>query len=330
MTILGGVIINSIRKDSFFINKMTALKESNKDYSTYTVLPEYGEGTITTFNIINGLKLTFNNLVLQDKITNYYSDHRIYSQDFLKIDYCLKGKLLTSNQEDKVFLGSKGTSMYYEGTGNVKIMEPYDKQYESITIMGYSNKIMESFEEIFQIEKERFINFYKLINQGETVIIRYNTRVKRLVNEIKQAIYDDKNAIIRIKTIELFLYEVMNFEKNKRVNIEYYNRCTINKIINIQEYIMDNLDKKITIDDICEGFDISSKTLKGCFKQTFLNSIYAYIKQSRMEKGRELLINTDRSILEIALNCGYSNNQNFTKAFKQHYNITPRDARNLY
>ena len=319
-----------MKKDSFFLNKMATLKESNKDYSIYTVLPQYGEGTITVFNIIPGLNLTFDNLILKDKIVNCFSKYKIASQRFLKICYCLKGRILTSNQEGKMFLTSKGVSVYYEGFGKVRAMECYDKPYQSITILGYSNEIMKSFEDIFQTDKKNFVHFYKLINKGEIVAINYNSTVKGLLNEIKQAIYDNKNQIVRLKSIELILYEIMNLEKNKRVNIKYYRRSTINKIINIEKYIMDNLDKKITINDICERFDISSNTLKGCFKQTFLNSIYAYIKQARVEKGRELLMNTDKSILEIALSCGYSNNQNFTKAFKKYYNITPNDIRNLY
>lgn len=319
--------MNNMKKDSFFLNKMAVLKEVTKSYSTYTISPKYGEGIIMIFNIIPGLKLTFNDFTMKDKIINYFPKYKTKTQRFLKIDYCLNGNLLTSNQEDKVFLGSKGISMYYEGTGNVKIMEPYEKQYESITILGYSNEIMKTFEKTFQIDKKCFVDFYKLINEGETVVIKYNSMVKGFLNGIKQAIYNNENEIIRLKSIELLLYEIKNFEKNKKVNIVYYNRSTINKVIDIEKYIMDNLHKKLTIQYICNRFDISSNTLKGCFKQTFLNSIYAYIKQSRMEKGKELLEDSDKSIIEIALNCGYSNHHSFTKAFKQHYNITPSDVR---
>lgn len=322
--------MNDIKKDSFFLNKMAILNRTTKTYTIHTILPKYGKGTITTFNIIPGLKLVFNDLILQDKIINCFSKYKMVSQCFLKIDYCLKGSLLTNNQEDKVFLGSKGISMYYEGTGNVRAMEPYDKPYESITILGYSNEIMKGFEEIFQIDKKWFVDFYKMINKGKTVVIKYNSTVKSLLNEIKQAIYNNENEIIRLKAIELLFYEIKNFDKNKKFNVVYYNRPTIDKVIIIKNYIMDNLDKMLTINYLCNRFNISSNTLKGCFKQTFLTSIYAYIKQSRMEKGKELLENSDKSIMEIALNCGYSNHHSFTKAFKQHYNITPSDVRNLH
>ena len=246
-----------IKKDSFFLNKMSILKESTKKYSAYKILPEYGKGTITTFNIIPGLYLTFNDLVLNNKIINYFPKYITRTQSFLKMEYCLKGNILTSNQEDKVYLGSKGISIYYEGTGNVKVMEPYDKYYESITILGYSNEIMKIFEDIFQIDKRCFVDFYKFINEGKTVVIKYNSKVKSLLNEIRQAIYNNENEIIRLKAIELLLYEVNNLKKNERVKVVYYNRSTIDKVINIQSYIMNNLDKKITINNLCEKFNIS-------------------------------------------------------------------------
>ncbi|QOR34643.1 helix-turn-helix transcriptional regulator [Clostridium sp. 'deep sea'] len=322
--------MNDIKKDSFFLNKMATLNKTTKNYTIHTILPKYGKGTITIFNIIPGLKVVFNDLMLQGKIVNCFSKYKTVSQGYLKIEYCLKGSLLSSNQENKVFLGSKGIAMYYQGTGNVRAMVPYDKHYESITFLGYSNEIIKVFKEIFQVDKNFFADFYKMINKGKAIVVKYNSTVKSLLNEIKQAIYNNDNEIMRLKAIELVFYEVKNFDKNKRFNVVYYNRSTIDKVIIIKSYIIKNLDKKITINYICDRFNISANTLKGCFKQTFLTSIYAYIKQARMEKGKESLENSDKSIMKIALDCGYSNHHSFAKAFKQHYNITPSDVRNLH
>ncbi len=321
--------MNDIKKDLFFLNCMTVLKDSNKKYSEYEVLPEYGHGTIIIFKIIQGLYLAYSNFALKEKITNDLPEYKSFADNFLIIDYCLKGNLLATNQEKKVFLATPGISMYFEGIGNVRTLQPYEKEYESMIIMGFSSEIIKSFEAVFEINKDRFIKFFKLINEGETVVIKYNIVIKNIINDIKLAIQNNDNDAIKLKTIELLLYETKNFEKNKRVKAIYYNHSTIDKVMNAKKYVVENLDKKITIDDLCKKFNISSSTLKSCFKQMFLTGIYAYIKQARMSRGRDLLENSDMSITQIALSCGYSNHSNFTKAFKQYYNIIPRDIREL-
>ena len=321
--------MDNIKKDLFFLNCITSLKQSTNKYSEYEVLPEYGYGKVIIYKVIQNLYLAYNNFVLNQKIINDVPEYKQFSDNFLEIDYCIKGNLLSINHESKAFLATAGISMYFEGIGNVRTFDPYDKEYESITLLGYSRKMIKSFEQIFQIDKNRFVNFFALINAGEPVVIKYNIIIKNIINDIKLAMQNGDNDIIKLKAMELLLYETKNFEKNKRVKAIYYNRSTIDKVMRIEKYVTENLDKKFTIDDLCNTFKISSSTLKSCFKQMFLTGIYSYIKQARMAKARDLLKNSEMSITQIALLCGYSNHSNFTKAFKKNYNIVPKDIREL-
>lgn len=314
--------------DSFYLNKMAVLSNYTEDYFTYKLLPEYGEGTFTIFKIIPGFYLSFNNFVMKNKIINCDKKYKLFSQTRMKIDYCLKGKVLAYNRKGKVCVSNKGKTSYYTGVENLYTVEHFDKQYESITLYGYINEIANVFEEIFKVKKKSFFDFCKLVNEEkEFIVIKRDTTAIRLVNEIKEGLKNKENENTRLRAIELLLYELKNFKGNKRRKEVYYSRSTIDKIIDIERYIINNLDQKITINKLSSKFDISVDILKKCFKQVFSTSVYAYVKKSRMEKGKELLKNSDKLITEIALICGYNNHHSFSKAFKGHYKITPREMR---
>ncbi len=322
--------MNDIKKDSYYLNEISVLTTVRDNYYIYSILPKYGEGTFTILNIIPGLKLAFNSFELYHEIINYNDEYQLFSEPILKINYCIKGKMLACNKRGKICLSNKGSIAYYYGVENIYTVEHFDKYYESITLFGYINKMSDVFEKIFEIKKCEFTNFCKLINKEKDFIVgNSNSKIISLLNEIKEAFKSNKYENIKIKTIELLIYELKNFEKNRKRKEVYYSKSTIDKIINIEIYIMNNLDKKITLNMLCEKFNISLDKLKRCFKQMYGTSVYAYIKKSRMDKGKELIENSDRSITEISLICGYSNHHSFTKAFKEQYKITPRETRRL-
>ena len=66
------------------------------------------------------------------------------------------------------------------------------------------------------------------------------------------------------------------------------------------------------------------------FKQLFGQTIFDYTQNLRMDKAKELLEKTERSITEIAFDVGYEYSSNFTTAFKRRFSITPSVAREAF
>ena len=52
-----------------------------------------------------------------------------------------------------------------------------------------------------------------------------------------------------------------------------------------------------------------------------------YIRYYRLEKGKELLLTTNKSISQIAYEVGFKDPAHLTNAFRERYGITPREAR---
>ncbi|MBQ4617215.1 MAG: helix-turn-helix transcriptional regulator [Clostridia bacterium] len=94
------------------------------------------------------------------------------------------------------------------------------------------------------------------------------------------------------------------------------------------EYAMTNAgDDNITVQAVAEhaGFSIDY------FNRLFLAhtgfTVMAYIGYRRLKTAVQLLRTTDKSVLEIALEVGYTSHEGFTKAFKKEYGVTPSEYR---
>lgn len=104
---------------------------------------------------------------------------------------------------------------------------------------------------------------------------------------------------------------------------EQYNSEQIETIHRVHEFLTENLEKRYTIEELAKLFLMNPSTLKEVFKAVYGNSIASHIKDHRMERASELLINTDRSISEIASDVGYESHSKFSAEFKKTYDILP-------
>ncbi|MBQ7033494.1 MAG: helix-turn-helix transcriptional regulator [Clostridia bacterium] len=102
------------------------------------------------------------------------------------------------------------------------------------------------------------------------------------------------------------------------------------KISDILSYISDNALNKITIDDICVHTKISKYHLCRIFKENIGVTIGEFIKRRRLTVAKNLLVQTDTSITEIAHKCCFSDNSFFSKTFSKEFGMSPSAYRSKY
>lgn len=83
----------------------------------------------------------------------------------------------------------------------------------------------------------------------------------------------------------------------------------------------------LTIPQLCRKLGTNPYTLKTVFKQVHGISIGKYKKAVFMEHARQLLLDTDKSLDEVAMLLGYNSQQSFTTAYRNHFGETPGRVR---
>ena len=95
----------------------------------------------------------------------------------------------------------------------------------------------------------------------------------------------------------------------------------------VHDHLVENLDKRLTIDMLSRQFLMNSTTLKMQFKRQYGMSIAAHVEEHRMEKAAELLLSTDDSLSAIAKAVGFSSQSRFAEAFRRHFSLLPSEYR---
>lgn len=93
------------------------------------------------------------------------------------------------------------------------------------------------------------------------------------------------------------------------------------------DYIEDNLAEDIKIETLANVAALSPYYFQRLFARLVKKPVNEYVKLRRLAKACEALKNKGKRILDIALDCGFSEHANFTRAFKGAYRITPDEYR---
>ncbi|ARU89011.1 transcriptional regulator ArgR [Pseudomonas sp. M30-35] len=89
-----------------------------------------------------------------------------------------------------------------------------------------------------------------------------------------------------------------------------------------------NIEEPLTTDEIAQHVCVSRRQLERIFKQ-YLNRVPSqYYLELRLNKARQLLMQTSKSIIQIGLSCGFSSGPHFSSAYRNFFGATPREDRN--
>lgn len=103
---------------------------------------------------------------------------------------------------------------------------------------------------------------------------------------------------------------------------------TVNKVIVAKNFISNNYNRPITIEDISREAHLSPTHLFRTFKQMNNCSPHQYLMQIRLDNAMIKLKNTRYSLNEIVGLVGFTCPSTFIKLFKSRFNLTPGKYKN--
>lgn len=100
-----------------------------------------------------------------------------------------------------------------------------------------------------------------------------------------------------------------------------------NKIIKISEYIDKNYSNQISLKILSDKFSLNTQYISKFFKENIGIGFQEYLNSLRVKKSISDLLYSNKSILEIALENGFNEGKNYTRAFRKEYGINPIEFR---
>lgn len=84
-----------------------------------------------------------------------------------------------------------------------------------------------------------------------------------------------------------------------------------------------NIEEPISPSVLAKDVGMSTRQLERLFRRYLSRSPKRYYMELRLHKARNLLMQTDMSVINVALACGFASPSHFSKCYRAHYNTTP-------
>jgi AraC-like DNA-binding protein len=104
-------------------------------------------------------------------------------------------------------------------------------------------------------------------------------------------------------------------------------RKALERVAGALDFIQDHFREDISLDDAAREAGMSPHYFSTYFKKATGSSFVETLTRLRVCKARELAMGTDRTIADIAMDCGFNNAANFYRAYRRVFGVSPGDER---
>ena len=95
------------------------------------------------------------------------------------------------------------------------------------------------------------------------------------------------------------------------------------KLSSVIKMMEDNLEEPISPSALAAEVGISTRQLERLFRRYLNRSPKRYYTELRLQKARNLLLQTEMSVINVALACGFTSPSHFSKCYRLHFSTTP-------
>ncbi len=141
-------------------------------------------------------------------------------------------------------------------------------------------------------------------------------------------IADQGGVALARQVAEVMLHqEIRDGENAQRQDLRYRLGTANAKVIEAVRVMENHLEDPLSCRQLAETVNLSTRQLERLFRRHFDQTPGQYYLRIRLDKGRDLLRRTSRSILDIAVASGFTSTSHFTKCYRKGYGHTPTEER---
>lgn len=191
-------------------------------------------------------------------------------------------------------------------------------------VIQFPKNIFEYFPEC-----NAFTNLFEKAEKGIQFIEPSNELIELLIG------FDKNSKIQRLSILITILSQLLAHQTVKTLSSVSYknqlgNQKNQNKIANTTTYILENLDKKLTIEHMADYTNLVPQSFCRWFKNAVGNTFITYLNTARIERACQMLLNSNIAISEICFIVGFESLSHFNRTFLVLKDMSPRAYRKEY
>ncbi|WP_432470461.1 GlxA family transcriptional regulator [Amphritea sp. HPY] len=101
------------------------------------------------------------------------------------------------------------------------------------------------------------------------------------------------------------------------------------KLIEVVSLMEANIEEPMSVDELSQLVGVSRRQLERLFQKYLQCVPTRYYMELRLNCARRLLLQTDKSVVDVSLACGFVSAPHFSKCYRDYFGLPPRDERRL-
>lgn len=149
---------------------------------------------------------------------------------------------------------------------------------------------------------------------------------KGALHPLYNKFYDRIQGVADLTELQALEISMVTAYFNILINdIQVTDNFMINKML---QYIHINIENHLSLEQLAGDLNISVGYASDCFKKNMGVSVMRYVQKIKIDRAKNLLLSTDKSILYIGILLGFYDQSHFSRAFKAIVGVSPTVYRN--
>lgn len=308
----------------------SSITSQDKYHTIYKMENETGQGIVTSYPVFSGIELLYNDMHMSSST----SENKLPRNNIMEINHCREGRFECEfSTGETAYLGSGDLAVNMLSNSAKEAWFPLS-HYHGISILVDLDVASKTLSQVSIALGGLSLDILSIHNSlcanNSCFIMRSTDSIEHIFSELYTAPATLKSAYFKLKVMELFLFlsspDVLGHKEVR----PYFYKDQVNIIKQIRMYLINNLDKHITLNELASKFSIPLTSMKLCFKGVYGSPVNTYMQNYRMDTAAQLLRDTDNSVTDIAGQVGYKNTSKFSEVFKSYTKKTPTQYRRAF
>ena len=177
--------------------------------------------------------------------------------------------------------------------------------------------------------QDGFLEEFEQVKLTKSVFVMDGNRMSTAggtssIDLILKIIAADQGEDLANNVADLLIYSSIRTDQDtQRLSIPTRIGVRHPKLSQVIQMMEGNIEDPLSPADLADEVGMSTRQLERLFRRYLNRSPKRYYMELRLQKARNLLMQTDMSVINVALACGFASPSHFSKCYRSHYNTTP-------
>jgi AraC family transcriptional regulator, glycine betaine-responsive activator len=177
--------------------------------------------------------------------------------------------------------------------------------------------------------QDSFIEEFEEVNLTKSVFVVDGNRMTTAggtssIDLMLKLIADDLGEDLANAVADQLIYSSIRTDQDtQRLSVPTRIGVRHPKLSQVIQMMESNIEEPISPSSLARDVGMSTRQLERLFRRYLNRSPKRYYMELRLQKARNLLMQTDMSVINVALACGFASPSHFSKCYRAHYETTP-------